>query len=228
MKFAMILAAGEGRRMRPLTDRTPKPLIKVAQKTLLERHIEALVNAGFTDLVINASYRADQLAAFCGDGRQWGCRIHLSMEDTPLETAGGIRKALPLLKEEVFAVVNGDIFTNFPLSHLADMKLGNDLAHLVMVPNPAHHPKGDFGLNAGRVVASESSKVTFSGLSVMSHRLFDDLDTEYAPLRPVFDRAIASKRVSGELWPGVWSDVGTPERLSELECLLSGEGREGT
>ena len=119
--------------MRPLTDTTPKPLIKVAQKTLLERHIEALVNAGFTDLVINASYRADQLAAFCGDGRQWGCRIHLSMEDTPLETAGGIRKALPLLKEEVFAVVNGDIFTNFPLSHLADMKLRNDLAHLVMV-----------------------------------------------------------------------------------------------
>jgi MurNAc alpha-1-phosphate uridylyltransferase len=150
------------------------------------------------------------------------------MEDTPLETAGGIRKALPLLKEEVFAVVNGDIFTNFPLSHLADMKLRNDLAHLVMVPNPAHHPKGDFGLNAGRVVASESSKVTFSGLSVMSHRLFDDLDTEYAPLRPVFDRAIAHKRVSGELWPGVWSDVGTPKRLSELECLLSDEGREGT
>ena len=228
MKFAMILAAGEGRRMRPLTDATPKPLINVAGKTLLERHIEGLVSAGFTDLVINASYLADQVAAFCNDGRRWGCRIHLSVEETPLETAGGIRKALPLLKEDVFAVVNGDVFTDFPLARLQDQALGYDLAHLVMVPNPTHHPDGDFGLGGGRIVTRESDKATFSGLSVMSHRLFDDLESDFAPLRPLFDKAIASNRISGGVWSGGWSDVGTPQRLSELEFLLSCEAKEGT
>ena len=225
MKFAMILAAGEGRRMRPLTDKTPKPLIKVAGKTLLERHIEGLVSAGFTDLVINTSYLADQVVAFCGDGRQWGCRIHLSLEETPLETAGGIRKALPLLTEEVFAVVNSDVFTDYPLLNLQQVKLRNDVAHLVMVPNPSHHPGGDFGLSGGRVVTGKIAKTTFSGLSVMSHRLFDSLETDFSPLRPLFDRAIASQQVSGQLWSGIWSDVGTPSRLSELEFLLRREAR---
>ena len=221
MKFAMILAAGEGRRMRPLTDTTPKPLIKVAGKTLLERHIENLVSAGFTDIVINASYLADQVAEFCSDGQQWGCRIHLSLEDTPLETAGGIRKALPLLEEDVFAVVNGDIFSDFPLSSLQEVTLGDDLAHLVMVPNPLHHPGGDYGFNAARVVMGDSFKVTFSGMSVMSQRLFDGLEHDFAPLRPLLDQAIEGERVSGQLWSGVWSDVGTPQRLSELELLLN-------
>jgi MurNAc alpha-1-phosphate uridylyltransferase len=225
MKFAMILAAGEGRRMRPLTDKTPKPLIKVAGKTLLERHIEGLVSAGFTDLVINTSYLADQVVAFCGDGRQWGCRIHLSLEETPLETAGGIRKALPLLTEEVFAVVNSDVFTDYPLLNLQQVKLRNDVAHLVMVPNPSHHPGGDFGLFGGRLVTGKTAKTTFSGLSVMSHRLFDSLETDFSPLRPLFDRAIASQQVSGQLWSGIWSDVGTPSRLSELEFLLRREAR---
>ena len=225
MKFAMILAAGEGRRMRPLTNNMPKPLIQVAGKTLLERHIEGLVSAGFTDLVINASYLSDQVVAFCGDGQQWGCRIHLSLEETPLETAGGIRKALPLLKEESFAVVNGDVFTDYPLARLTEVELGDDLAHLVMVPNPEHHPNGDFTVSETRVVMGEPDKATFSGLSVMSHRLFDGLEHDFAPLRPLFDRAIASGQVSGELWSGVWSDVGTPQRLSELEFRLSSNAR---
>ena len=225
MKFAMILAAGEGRRMRPLTDRTPKPLIEVAGKTLLERHIESLAKAGFTDLVINASYLADQLEEFCGDGHRWGCRIHFSIEDKPLETAGGIHNALPLLQEEVFAVVNGDVFTDYPLSRLKGVTLGNDLAHLVMVPNPEHHPSGDFGITDARVVTDRPDRATFSGLSVMSHRLFDGLEHDVAPLRPLFDRAIASGQVSGELWSGVWSDVGTPQRLSELEFRLSRNAR---
>ena len=225
MKFAMILAAGEGRRMRPLTDKTPKPLVKVAGKTLLEYHIEGLVSAGFTDLVINASYLADQVVSFCGDGRQWGCRIHLSLEDAPLETAGGIRKALPLLEEEVFAVVSGDVFTDYPLVRLTEVELGDDVAHLVMVPNPEYHPNGDFGVTNDRIVTGESDKATFSGLSVMSYRLFDDLERDFAPLRPLFDRAIEAEQVSGELWLGAWSDVGTPQRLSELEFLLSSKAR---
>ena len=221
MKFAMILAAGEGRRMRPLTDRTPKPLIQVAGKTLLERHIEGLVSAGFTDFVINASYLADQVVAFCGDGQQWGCRIHLSLEETPLETAGGIRRALPLLEEESFAVVNGDVFTDYPLARLAEVELIGDLAHLVMVPNPEHHSSGDFGVSDARVTTGESDKATFSGLSVMNHRLFDGLEQDFAPLRLLFDRAIETGQVSGELWSGVWSDVGTLQRLSELEFQLT-------
>ena len=195
MKFAMILAAGEGRRMRPMTDKMPKPLIQVAGKTLLERHIEGLVSAGFTDL------------------------------ETPLETAGGIRKALPLLKEQSFAVVNGDVFTDYPLARLTEVQLGDDVAHLVMVPNPEHHPNGDFGVSGARVVTGESDTATFSGLSVMSHRLFNGLEHDFAPLRPLFDRAITSGQVSGELWSGVWSDVGTPQRLSELEFRLSSKAR---
>ena len=225
MKFAMILAAGEGRRMRPLTDTTPKSLIQVAGKTLLERHIEGLVRAGFTDLVINASYLADQLVAFCGGGQQWGCRIHLSLEETPLETAGGIRNALALLTEESCVVVNTDVFTDYPLARLKEVELGDDVAHLVMVPNPEHHPNGDFGVSDARIVTGESDTATFSGLSVMSHRLFDGLEHDFAPLRPLFDRAITSGQVSGELWSGVWSDVGTPQRLSELEFRLSRKAR---
>ena len=222
MKFAMILAAGEGRRMRPLTDATPKPLINVAGKTLLERHIEGLVSAGFTDLVINASYLADQVAAFCNDGRRWGCRIHLSVEETPLETAGGIRKALPLLKEDVFAVVNGDVFTDFPLARLQDQALGYDLAHLVMVDNPPQHPDGDFFLSSGKVIEGSDNRFTFSGVGVYHPQLFVDVEHgQAAKLAPLLTSAMTKGLVTGEHYQGVWHDFGTPERLSFLDKQLS-------
>ena len=206
MKFAMILAAGEGRRMRPLTNNMPKPLIQVAGKTLLERHIEGLVSAGFTDLVINASYLSDQVVAFVVMVSN-GAAVFISRLRRRPETAGGIRKALPLLKEESFAVVNGDVFTDYPLARLTEVELGDDMAHLVMVPNPEHHPSGDFAVSDARVGTGESDKATFSGLSVMSHRLFDGLEQDFAPLRPLFDRAIASGRYRvscgrgfGQMW----------------------------
>ena len=145
----MILAAGEGRRMRPLTDDKPKPLIEVAGKPLLAFHLERLVAAGFSDIVVNASYHAQQIVDYCGDGTRWGCRVNVIVEPTPLETAGGILNALPSLGDEPFAVVNGDVFTDYPLDRLRLHDLEADHAHLVMIPNPEHHPGGDFTLSGG-------------------------------------------------------------------------------
>ena len=220
MKHAIILAAGEGRRMRPLTDTRPKPLIKVAGKSLLERHIEGLSAAGFTDIVVNASYFASQIVDFCHD-RQFGdARITVVVEETPLETAGGIVNALPLLGERPFAVVNGDVYTDFPFARLQAIDLQKDLAHLVMVPNPAHHPKGDFVLEQGRLMALGQSRVTYAGLSVMRPELFDGVRPGKAALRPLLDTAITQARLSAQLWSGLWSDVGTPARLRALENKL--------
>ena len=168
MKHAIILAAGEGRRMKPLTETRPKPLIKVAKKPLLERHIEGLAGAGFTEIVVNASYFASQIVDFCDD-RQFGdARVTVVVEETPLETAGGIVNALPLLGERPFVVVNGDVYTDFPLARLQALDLQDDLAHLVMAPNPEHHPAGDFVLKNGRLLAGGQPRVTYAGLSVMS------------------------------------------------------------
>ena len=217
----MILAAGEGRRMRPLTDTKPKPLIEVAGRPLLEHHIEALVAAGITKLVINASYLAAQIVDFCGDGSRWGCRIHISLEDSPLETGGGIIRALPLLDDAPFIVVNGDVFTDYPLSRLCAVELGDDLAHLIMVPNPSQHPAGDFPISHGRLAANGALRATFAGLSVVRRELFASAPAGIVPLKPLLDLAIASGRVSGELWHGHWSDVGTPHRLSVLKARLS-------
>lgn len=220
MKHAIILAAGEGRRMRPLTDTRPKPLIKIVGKSLLERHIEGLSAAGFTDIVVNASYFASQIVDFCHD-RQFGdARITVVVEETPLETAGGIVNALPLLGERPFAVVNGDVYTDFPFARLQAIDLQKDLAHLVMVPNPAHHPKGDFVLEQGRLMALGQSRVTYAGLSVMRPELFDGVRPGKAALRPLLDTAITQARLSAQLWSGLWSDVGTPARLRELENKL--------
>lgn len=218
----MILAAGEGRRMRPLTDSLPKPLIEVDDKPLLAFHLERLVVAGFTDIVVNASYFSEQIEAFCGDGSRWGCNVEVVVEPKPLETAGGILNALPLLGDEPFAVVNGDVFTHYPFERLRRHDLNNDLAHLVMIPNPSHHPEGDFQLLETRIVDAQRSRTTFSGLSVMSPRLFAGLAPGKRALRPVLDQAITSQRVSGELFSGLWSDVGTPDRLRNLEIALAG------
>jgi MurNAc alpha-1-phosphate uridylyltransferase len=221
MRRVMILAAGEGRRMRPFTDSLPKPLIEVDGKPLLAFHLERLVAAGFTDIVVNASYFSEQIEAFCGDGSRWGCHVKVVVEPKPLETAGGILNALPLLGDEPFAVVNGDVFTHYPFEQLRRHDLKNDLAHLVMIPNPTHHPEGDFQLSETRIVEAQTSRTTFSGLSVMSPRLFAGLAPGKLALRPVLDQAITLKRVSGELFSGLWSDVGTPDRLRNLEIGLA-------
>jgi len=221
MKHAIILAAGEGRRMKPLTDTRPKPLIKVAKKPLLERHIEGLAGAGFTEIVVNASYFASQIVDFCDD-RQFGdARVTVVVEETPLETAGGIVNALPLLGERPFVVVNGDVYTDFPLARLQALDLQDDLAHLVMAPNPEHHPAGDFVLKNGRLLAGGQPRVTYAGLSVMSPQLFEGMKPGKSALRPLLDTAIIEARLSGQLWSGLWSDVGTPARLRELENKLN-------
>jgi MurNAc alpha-1-phosphate uridylyltransferase len=220
MKHAIILAAGEGRRMRPLTDTRPKPLIKIVGKSLLERHIEGLSAAGFTDIVVNASYFASQIVDFCHARKFGDARITVVVEETPLETAGGIVNALPLLGERPFAVVNGDVYTDFPFARLQAIDLQKDLAHLVMVPNPAHHPKGDFVLEQGRLMALGQSRVTYAGLSVMRPELFDGVRPGKAALRPLLDTASTQARLSAQLWSGLWSDVGTPARLRELENKL--------
>ena len=221
MKHAIILAAGEGRRMKPLTDTRPKPLIKVAEKSLLERHIEGLAGAGFTEIVVNASYFASQIVDFCDD-RQFGdARVTVVVEETPLETAGGIVNALPLLGERPFVVVNGDVYTDFPLARLQAFDLQDDLAHLVMAPNPEHHPVGDFVLKNGRLLAGGQPRVTYAGLSVMSPQLFEGMKPGKSALRPLLDAAIIEARLSGQLWSGLWSDVGTPARLRELENKLN-------
>jgi MurNAc alpha-1-phosphate uridylyltransferase len=221
MKHAIILAAGEGRRMKPLTDTRPKPLIKVAKKSLLERHIEGLAGAGFTEIIVNASYFASQIVDFCDD-RQFGdARVTVVVEETPLETAGGIVNALPLLGERPFVVVNGDVYTDFPLARLQAFDLQDDLAHLVMAPNPEHHPAGDFVLKNGRLLAGGQPRVTYAGLSVMSPQLFEGMKPGKSALRPLLDTAIIEARLSGQLWSGLWSDVGTPARLRELKNKLN-------
>lgn len=206
--------------MRPLTDDKPKPLIEVGGKPLLAVHLERLVDAGFSDIVVNASYCANQIVEYCGDGSRWGCRISVIVEPTPLETAGGILNALPLLGDEPFAVVNGDVFTDYPFDRLRLHDLEGDYAHLVMIPNPAHHLKGDFELSNGRIKERVGPGVTFSGLSVMSKTLFAGLVPGKSPLRPQLEAAIHSRSLSGELWTGLWSDVGTPQRLEALEIRL--------
>ena len=206
--------------MRPLTDDKPKPLIEVAGKPLLAFHLERLVSAGFSDIVVNASYHAQQIVDYCGDGTRWGCRITVIVEPTPLETAGGILNALPWLGDEPFAVVNGDVFTDYPLDRLRLHDLEADHAHLIMIPNPEHHPGGDFTLSDGRIGEGSGPRVTFSGLSVMSRALFAGLAPGKSALRPQLEVAINSRRLSGELWSGLWSDVGTPERLEALENSL--------
>jgi len=203
----MILAAGEGRRMLPLTKETPKPLLPVRGKPLLEHHIERLREAGFTDFVVNAAYLGDQVAAFCSDGRRWEVSIRISRESIPLETAGGIIQALPDLGEDPFAVVNGDIFTDFPFA------------------NPEHHPAGDFVLTGQRLHQPPSMKsrdksspltFTFSGIALYDPAFFAGLALGKRPLKPLLDKAIAEGRLTGQCYRGLWSDVGTPERLAAL------------
>lgn len=217
---AMILAAGRGERLRPLTDQTPKPLLLVAGKPLIERHVEALVRAGITELVINHAWLGEQIEAALGDGSRFGAQIVYSAEgEQALETGGGIVRALPLLGDKPFMVVNADVATDFDFSALPQSVSG--LAHLVLVPNPAHHAQGDFVLDGKTVRLGDAARGTFSGIAVYDPRLFVHCtDTMVFPLAPILRDAIAAGQVSGECYNGRWVDVGTEERRALAESLF--------
>lgn len=222
----MILAAGLGERMRPLTDHTPKPLLKAGGKALIVWQIERLKRAGFDRLVINHAHLGMQIERDLGDGSAYGVSIAYSDEGVPLETAGGIVTALHLLGDAPFVVTNGDVYTEFDYARLLpvlqDMAGNPDhLAHLVLVDNPAHHPQGDFVLNAGKIAAEGEVKRTFSGIGCYRPALFAGLRSgEKAALAPLLRRAMAEGRVSGEHFTGRWQDIGTPERLAALDREL--------
>lgn len=221
---AMILAAGRGERMRPLTDHTPKPLLQVGGKPLILWHIERLVRAGITDLVINHAHLGKQIEQALGDGSRFGASIRYSDEGTALETAGGIAFALHLLGEEPFAVVNGDVYCDYDFSYLpqcaAALVNSEDRAHLVLVDNPEHNLKGDFGLQGARITDT-TPKFTFSGIGLYKPQLFADIQRgTKAPLAPLLREQIANGKVRGEHHRGVWIDVGTPQRLHELDLQL--------
>lgn len=216
---AMILAAGLGTRMRPLTDHCPKPLLPVAGKPLIVHHIERLASAGFTEVVINVSYRAEQIIAALGDGSDLGVSIAWSREETPLETGGGILNALPLLGEAPFLLINGDVWCDLDPACLPP--LVDDLALLVLVDNPDHHPRGDFHLDArGRVLERGHPRLTFAGISIIDPALLAGQPPGAFPLAPLLCRAMAAGLVGGHYHDGVWVDVGTPERLDALDRLL--------
>ncbi len=223
---AMILAAGRGERMRPLTDATPKPLLLAGGKPLIVWHLEALVRSGVRDIVINHAHLGSLIEATLGDGARFGAAIRYSPEGEALETAGGIANALPLLGDAPFAVINGDIACDFDYARLPALARAMPdrhlLAHLVLVPNPPHHPRGDFALRDGEVSDEGEPKLTFSGIGLYDPGLFAGIERgAKAKLAPLLRAAMADGAVSGELHAGRWMDVGTPERLSELDSQLS-------
>lgn len=217
---AMILAAGKGERLRPLTLHTPKPLVRAGGVPLIEYHVRALAAAGFTELVINHAWLGEQIEAYLGNGERFGVSIAWSPEGEPLETGGGIQRALPLLGTEPFAVVNGDIWADYDFAQLRQPLVGQ--AHLVLVPNPAHHPAGDFRLHGGQVsdAGPGADTLTYSGICVLSPALFEGCQPGAFKLAPLLRKAMAAGRVTGERFLGRWVDVGTHERLAEVERLL--------
>ncbi len=219
---AMILAAGLGTRMRPLTDHTPKPMLKVAGKPLLEHQLERLFKAGIQHIVINTSYLAQQIEDFIVS-KQWPAEIRLSYEPEPLETAGGLQQALrsgKLSADEAILLVNGDVWCDFDLSQLVQdrrLKLAQDqLAHLVLVNNPEHNPNGDFGLLNHQVQNRAENQYTFSGISLIDPKLIPMNQPTPIPLAPLLRQAATENKISGEHYQGYWLDVGTPERLETL------------
>jgi len=217
----MILAAGRGERMRPLTDRIPKPLLSVAGRPLIEYHIEALAQAGFKELVINHAHLGEQIEATLGDGHRWGIAILYSPEPSgALETGGGIFNALPLLGNVPFAVINGDIWTDYDLARLKSPR--ESLAHLILVDNPIHNQEGDFLLSSeGLCGEGVGRRLTFSGIGVYHPGFFAGCKPGAFPLAPMLKAAMAQGKVSGEYYSGKWVDVGTPRRLEKLNRMLS-------
>lgn len=217
---AMILAAGRGERMRPLTDRTPKPLLDAGGGSLIEHHLFNLKRAGIREVVINLAWLGERIREYLGDGARYGLSIRYSEEGgTALETAGGIIRALPLLGEAAFLVVNGDIWTDYPF---AELELGaGALARLVMIDNPPHHPKGDFALERGLLRLQGETMLTYSGIGLYRPELFAPYPPGKRGLREVLNAAIAQDRIEGVHYPGQWFDIGTPERLETLRAHLS-------
>jgi MurNAc alpha-1-phosphate uridylyltransferase len=228
---AMILAAGRGERMRPLTDHTPKPLLRVAGKPLIAWHLERLAEAGIREVVINHAWLGEQLINTLGTGQPWGVSIAFSAESPALETAGGIARALPLLGQAPFLVINGDIWSDWPFERAAQIaqRLQTsawERAHLVLVKNPAHHPKGDFGLDEqGLATQTADHKLTFSGIGIYHPALFEGVcPNTPSALAPLLRRAMQQNAVTAEHHRGDWIDVGTPERLDELSNTLRMRG----
>ena len=213
---AMILCAGRGERMRPLTDVLPKPLLEVHEKPLVVWHLEKLAKAGFKEIIINIAHLGYKIPETLGDGSAWGVKIIYSdeQESGALESAGGIVKALLLLGDETFLVVNGDVFCNYEFD--TNFNLGNNLAHLILVQNPKHNPNGDFGLKNASVLNEDKIQYTFSGIGYYNPKLFKDLDVEKSALAPLLRAEIKNKNISGELFSGIWHDIGTPQRLKEI------------
>lgn len=226
---AMILAAGLGNRMRPLTDHTPKPLLCANGKPLIEYHLENLQRAGIRDVIINLAYLGEKIRTHLGNGARWNLQIHYSQEPEPLETGGAIVQALDLLGEDTFLLINGDVWCDLEFSELIQHELAaTQLGHLLLVPNPEFHPAGDFALdNSGWLLEdpqkNHSQRFTFAGLSLLKPTLVSDYPNkrEKFPLVETFRHAIAHHQLSGQVHRGHWSDVGTPERLHQLENYLS-------
>lgn len=216
---AMILAAGRGERLRPLTDETPKPLIKVAGRSLIEYHLKNLASAGFKEIIINTAWLAEKIHQQLGNGERYGVSITYSDEGQALETAGGIVNALALLDDEPFLVVNGDIWCDFDFSTLA--KPGKDIqAHLVLVANPEHNKKGDFSLQEKRIKNTGEPMFTFSGIGIYQPAFFADQESGISPLAPLLREKCDAGLVSGQIYQGLWTDVGNIERLQDLETQL--------
>jgi MurNAc alpha-1-phosphate uridylyltransferase len=216
---AMILAAGRGERMGPLTRDRPKPLLEIDGTSLIEHHLARLAAGGITELVVNLSYRGAQIRERLGDGSRWGVSIAYSEEgEPPLETAGGIVQALELLGPEPFLLVNSDVFTELDFGALA----GETAPRIVLVPNPPHHPRGDFGLGEHGLVSADPPLLTYAGIGVLTARMFAGLAPGRRPLKPLLDAAIARRELQGTLFQGLWIDVGTPERLEAARAAASG------
>ncbi|MCW8876743.1 MAG: nucleotidyltransferase family protein [Kangiellaceae bacterium] len=219
----MILAAGKGERMMPLTAKTPKPMLEVAGKPLMEYHLEKFIAAGINQLVINHSHLGEQIEIYFSTGKKWGVEISWSREETPLETAGGIIKALPLLGDDPFIIINGDVWCDIDISTLTEggalkkLKTGENLAHLVLVENPLQNPGGDFGLENHQIVNQSDKMFTYAGISIIHPKLFNvQLADQKLGLAPLLREAANKNQVSGEVYYGEWQDIGTPERLHEL------------
>ena len=232
---AMILAAGRGERMRPLTLTRPKPLLEVGGRALIEHHLAGLATAGFRSIVINLSWLGAQIREHVGDGAAFGVAVEYSEEGPePLETGGGILRALPLLGPGPFLAVNGDVWTDYCYARLRGRLAERDLAHLVLVPNPDHHPDGDFVLAGGRMVETRGQRLTFSGVGIYRPELFTGHEGIFR-LAPLLRAAAREGRVSAEQFDGAWYDIGTPERLDALNQRYnsgqipqaSGSGRNG-
>lgn len=225
----MILAAGRGQRMRPLTDHTPKPLLTVGGQPLIVWHIKRLAKAGLRDIVINHAWLGEKIESTLGDGSQWGVSIRYSPEPTALETAGGIANALPLLGQAPFLVINGDTWCDWPVENASTdalrppLSATTSLAHLVMVANPTHHPEGDFAINdGGKLSEAGNARLTYSGLGIYHPDLFKAIGTqEPTPLGPILKQAMTKGLITGEVHRGQWMDIGTPERLEQLDKQLS-------